>query len=60
LELILDVGMDDVLEARIGAEAERRGAPRVEVARPAFDDALNCGIGLAADELRRPVAGDLA
>ena len=51
---------DDVVEARIGAKAERRRALRVEVARPALDDAHDRRIRLLADALDRRITRDAA
>src|SRR3954464_9058544 len=59
-ELVLDVGPDDLLERGLGREAELAGAPRVEVARPALDDADHERIGLAPDARRDLVARDPA
>src|SRR5690349_2353674 len=59
-ELILDMDADDLLEIRLGLEAERRRALGVEVPRPAGDDLVDHRVDLAADALDDVVAGDLA
>jgi len=52
------VNADDLLEARVGAEAERQGAARIEIARPAFDDAQDDLVRLTPDELHGLLARD--
>jgi hypothetical protein len=60
LQLVLQVDADDFLEACVRAKTERQRPAGVEVLRPAAHDALDERVGLAADELRRLIAGDLA
>src|SRR5262249_58690563 len=57
-ELVLDVGADDLIEARLRPEAERPRALRLEPLRPAADDPGDRRIGLAANAGRDRVAGD--
>jgi hypothetical protein len=59
-ELVFHVNPDDVVEARVRAETERRRALRIEVARPALDDAHDRGIRLLADFAHGRFAGDAA
>src|SRR6266852_5573107 len=57
-ELVLDVGANDIVEARLGPEAERERALALEPLRPAADDARDGRIALAADAGGDLVAGD--
>src|SRR4026207_2117967 len=59
-ELFVDMDADDLLERGGGAEAERERALGVEGARPARHHGGDHLVGLAADELDRLVAADLA
>src|SRR5260221_2359001 len=59
-KLILHVDADDLLEARVGPEAELERAAGVEIARPARDDLDDHRIGLAPDERRYLVSCHLA
>src|SRR6185437_7571065 len=59
-ELLVDMDPDDLVEGILGAEAQALGAPRIEGARPAFDDLDDGGIGLAPYEPHRLLAGDPA
>jgi len=52
------VNPDDVVEARIGAKAERAGAACVEVARPALDDAHDGWVRRLADAAHRLIASE--
>jgi len=52
------VNPDDLLKARVRVKAERERAPHIEIPRPAFDDAQDRRVRLAADQARDPVAGD--
>src|SRR5262249_57200086 len=57
-ELVLDVGADDLIEARLRPEAERPRALRLEPLRPAADDPGDRRIVLAANAGRHLVSGD--
>src|SRR4029079_12571449 len=48
--LIFYMGADDFVEGCVRDEAELLSASNIEVARPARNDALDDGIGLAADQ----------
>ncbi len=48
-ELVVDVGLDDFVDAAVGGEAEALGAGGVEAVGPAGDDLLDVGIGLPFD-----------
>jgi len=54
------VDPDDLLEALIGAKPQRERPLRIEILRPAADDAHDRGIRLAPDEARDLLASDLA
>src|SRR5438128_10158389 len=57
-ELVLDMGANDVVEARLGPKAERDRALALEPLRPAANDARDGRIALAADAGGDLVAGD--
>src|SRR5829696_9758012 len=54
------MGADDLVEARLGGEAELLRALGVEIPRPALDDLDHEGVGLAPDARRDLLAGDPA
>src|SRR5215510_4973691 len=56
-ELIGDMLADDLVEIVVGRESQRSGARRLELVRPAGDDALDMGVGLPADALHRARSG---
>ena len=49
LEVVLDEGLDDLVDAGIGGKAERFGTRRVQRLWPAGYDLLDLRIGLLAD-----------
>src|SRR5260370_38989534 len=55
-EIVLDEGLDDLVDAGIGANAQAPGALRHDGARPAGDDLLDDGVGLPAEAFHRPLA----
>src|SRR5579883_2091852 len=48
-QLILDMRADNLVERRLGPKAQRGGAARVKILRPAGHDLGDRGVGLAAD-----------
>ncbi len=49
---------NDLVERALGVEAQLARPARLDALRPAFDDARDQGIMVAADARRRPVAGN--
>src|SRR5206468_6681552 len=59
-QIVLDEGLDDLVETAIGLDAERLGAAAVDPDRPARDDLLDHRVGLPLDAGDDGVAGDAA
>src|SRR5713226_911887 len=57
-ELVLDVGANDVVEARLGRKTEHARALALEPLRPAADDTRDHRIALAADAGGDLLSGD--